>query len=73
MIIYIFYYMGIVFRMNGEQIIQLKDTYITEFARKIASDSGALLMQLFISCISAGNIEWLAFSDNPCSVPVRES
>ena len=48
MVIYISYYMGIVFRMNGEQIIQLKDTYITEFARKIASDSGALLMQLFI-------------------------
>ena len=48
MLIYISYYMGIVFRMSGDQIIQLKDTYITEFSRKIASDSGALLMQLFI-------------------------
>ncbi|MBU4538516.1 MAG: amino acid permease [Weeksellaceae bacterium] len=48
MIIYISYYMGIVFRMSGEEIIQLKDTYITEFSRKIASDSGALVMQLFI-------------------------
>jgi len=48
MVIYISYYMGIVFRMSGEEIIQLKDTYITEFSRKIASDSGALLMQLFI-------------------------
>lgn len=48
MVIYISYYMGIVFRMSGDEIIQLKDTYITEFSRKIASDSGALFMQLFI-------------------------
>jgi len=48
MIIYIAYYLGIVFRMSGAEIIQLKDTYITEFARKIASNSGALIMQLFI-------------------------
>lgn len=48
MLIYIAYYLGIVFRMSGAEIIQLKDTYITEFARKIASDSGALLMQIFI-------------------------
>lgn len=48
MFIYISYYLGIVFRMSGDEIIELKDTYITEFARKIASDSGALIMQLFI-------------------------
>ena len=48
MIIYIAYYLGIVFRMSGEEIILLKDTYITEFARKFASDSGAIIMQLFI-------------------------
>lgn len=48
MVIYIAYYLGIVFRMSGNEIIQLKDTYITEFARKIASNSGALIMQLFI-------------------------
>ena len=48
MVVYIAYYLGIVFRMSGEEIIQLKDTYITEFARKTASNSGALLMQLFI-------------------------
>ena len=48
MVIYISYYLGIVFRMSGQEIIQLKDTYITEFARKIASNSGALIMQLFI-------------------------
>lgn len=48
MVIYIAYYLGIVFRMSGEEIIQLKDTYITQFARKIASNAGALLMQIFI-------------------------
>lgn len=48
MVIYIAYYLGVVFRMSGAEIIQLKDTYITEFARKIASNSGALIMQLFI-------------------------
>ena len=48
MVIYIAYYLGIVFRMSGEEIIQLKDTYITQFARKIASNAGALLMQSFI-------------------------
>ncbi len=48
MVIYIAYYLGIVFRMSGSEIIQLKDTYITEFARKAASNSGAILMQLFI-------------------------
>ncbi|MGA9213415.1 APC family permease [Kaistella sp.] len=48
MVIYIAYYLGIVFRMSGEEIIHLKDAYITEFARKAASNSGAILMQLFI-------------------------
>lgn len=48
MVIYISYYMGIVFGMSGDEIIRLKDTYITEFSRKIFADSGALIMQLFI-------------------------
>ena len=48
MVIYIAYYLGIVFRMSGEEIITLKDTYITEFSRRIAAGGGALLMQLFI-------------------------
>lgn len=48
MVIYISYYLGIVFRMSGAEIIQLKDNYITAFARKNASDLGALFMQLFI-------------------------
>ena len=48
MLIYVTYYLGIVFRMSGEEIIALKDTYITEFARKIGSNLGALIMQIFI-------------------------
>ncbi|MBW8358284.1 MAG: amino acid permease [Weeksellaceae bacterium] len=48
MVIYISYYTGIVSRMSGGEIMTLKDTYITEFARKMASDTGALLMQIFI-------------------------
>ena len=40
--------MGIVFGMSGDEIIALKDTYITEFSRKIGSDLGALVMQVFI-------------------------
>lgn len=57
MVIYVSYYMGIVFRISGEEIIRLKDTYITEFSRKIAADSGALVMQLFIiiSVLGASN------------------
>ncbi|ACU08275.1 Amino acid permease [Flavobacteriaceae bacterium 3519-10] len=56
-VIYVSYYMGIVFRISGDQIIRLKDTYITEFSRKIAADSGALIMQLFIiiSVLGAAN------------------
>lgn len=48
LIVYVLYYSGIVFNMSSEEIIRLKDTYITEFSRKIGSDTGALLMQLFI-------------------------
>lgn len=56
-IIYVAYYMGIVFKISGDEIIRLKDTYITEFSRKIAADSGALVMQLFIivSVLGASN------------------
>ena len=48
LVVYVLYYCGIVFEMGSAEILTLKDTYITEFSRKIASDSGAILMQLFI-------------------------
>jgi APA family basic amino acid/polyamine antiporter len=48
MVIYVAYYLGVVFGMSGDEIINLKDTYITEFARKIGSNIGALIMQVFI-------------------------
>ncbi|MBD8018672.1 APC family permease [Kaistella pullorum] len=57
MVIYVSYYSGIVLRMSGDEIIALKDTYITEFSRKVASNTGALVMQLFIiiSVLGAAN------------------
>ncbi len=48
MVIYILYYLGIVSRMSSADILNLKDTYITEFARRTASNAGAVVMQLFI-------------------------
>lgn len=48
LMVYVFYYSGIVLRMSGSEIIALKDTYITEFSRKIASKTGAVLIQLFV-------------------------
>lgn len=48
MVVYIAYYLGVVFRLSSAEIINLKDTYITEFARKIAANWGAIIMQLFI-------------------------
>lgn len=34
--------------MSSEEIISLKDTYITDFARKTVSDAGTIILQLFI-------------------------
>lgn len=48
LLVYVFYYLGIVSKMDSGEIISLKDTYITEFARKIASDGGAIVLQLFV-------------------------
>lgn len=48
MVVYIAYYLGVVFRLSSAEIMSLKDTYITEFARKIAANWGAIIMQLFI-------------------------
>lgn len=55
--IYVFYYLGIVFEMGSEGIIAHGDAYITEFARNIAADFGAIVMQLaiIVSVLGAGN------------------
>lgn len=60
--IYVFYYLGIVFKMGSANAIAYKDAYITEFARSLASDTGAILMQLaiIISVLGAGNAILLA-------------
>lgn len=46
--VYVLYYTGIVLKMSGTEIMALKDTYITEFSRKIASKTGAILIQIFV-------------------------
>lgn len=48
LLVYVFYYLGIISKMNSTEIISLKDTYITEFARKVAANTGAIILQLFI-------------------------
>ncbi len=55
--IYVFYYLGIVFNMGSDGVIAHGDAYITEFARKIGKDLGAIIMQLciIVSVLGAGN------------------
>ncbi len=48
LIVYISYYLGITSKMGSSEIIQLKDTYITEFAKKTGGRIGSLVMQIFI-------------------------
>lgn len=48
LLVYTFYYSGIVLNMDSKEIISLQDSYITEFARKLYSDTGALLIQVFV-------------------------
>ena len=48
LLVYVLYYCGIVLRMDSSDILELKDTYITEFSRKIAAKSGAVLIQVFV-------------------------
>ncbi|PCH74774.1 MAG: hypothetical protein COB98_09875 [Flavobacteriaceae bacterium] len=57
LVIYVFYYLGIVFGMGSDGVIAYGDAYITEFTREIASDFGAIVMQLviIISVLGAGN------------------
>jgi len=57
LVIYVFYYVGIVFGMGSDGVIAYGDAYITEFARGIALDLGAIVMQIFIiiSVLGAGN------------------
>lgn len=48
LLVYVFYYLGIVSQLNVDEISVLKDNYITEFARRVGSEGGAIVMQLFI-------------------------
>lgn len=48
LVVYVSYYFGITSKMGAQEIIRLKDTYITEFAQRTAGKTGAILMQIFI-------------------------
>ena len=48
LIVYLLYYTGIVYGMSSDEILTLKDTYITEYSRKLASNAGAIVMNIFI-------------------------
>lgn len=48
LLVYVFYYWGIVSEMSVAEIEILRDTYIAEFSRKTGGEIGAMLMQLFI-------------------------
>ena len=48
LVVYVFYYLGIVSKMSVAEINQLKDAYITEFSKKTGGRMGEILMQLFI-------------------------
>lgn len=63
LLVYVFYYLGIVSALSAQQILSLKDGYITEFARKLGSDQGALLMQLFIIISVLGTCNGLVLAN----------
>lgn len=63
LLVYVFYYLGIVSELSAQQILSLKDGYITEFARKLGSDQGALLMQLFIIISVLGTCNGLVLAN----------
>lgn len=46
--VYVSYYLGITSKMGASEIVNLKDAYINEFAKKIGGRTGSLLMQIFI-------------------------
>lgn len=48
LVVYVLYYCGIVLRMSSSDILRLKDTYIIEFSRRIASKSGSVIIQIFV-------------------------
>lgn len=48
LLVYVAYYLGITSKMVAAEIMNLKDAYINEFAKKIGGKTGSIIMQLFI-------------------------
>ena len=67
LVVYVFYYLGIVSKMSVREISTLRDTYIIEFANRIGGRIGEIFMQLFIiiSVLGTSNGLFLASSRVP--------
>ena len=63
LVVYVFYYLGIVSKMSSDEIRQLGDTYIIEFSRKISSETGAIAIQLFIIVSLLGTCNGLVLAN----------
>ena len=66
-VVYVFYYLGIVSKMSVREISTLRDTYIIEFAYRTGGKIGEILIQLFIiiSVLGTSNGLFLASSRVP--------
>lgn len=67
LVVYVFYYLGIVSKLSVAEISILRDTYIIEFADKMGGKTGEALMQLFIiiSVLGTSNGLFLASTRVP--------
>ena len=67
LVVYVFYYLGIVSKMSVREISTLRDTYIIEFANRIGGRIGEIFMQLciIISVLGTSNGLFLASSRVP--------
>ena len=63
LVVYVFYYLGIVSKMSSDEIRQLGDTYIIEYSRKISSEAGAIIIQLFIIISVLGTCNGLVLAN----------
>lgn len=48
LLVYVFYYLGIVSQLGSAEVMALGDTYISEWALRVGGNVGTLVMQLFI-------------------------
>lgn len=63
LLVYVFYYLGVISKLSVGEIKYMKDTYITEFARNIGADMGVIIMQLFIIISVLGTCNGLVLAN----------